>query len=80
MGSIEFAGEIRINSTKSNGPGIHYRANDKLLDSIYLNYDNTKNHIIYESSKDNSIGIASFTSVLEEKTTKRLYSFGRYRG
>ncbi|PGW36743.1 hypothetical protein [Bacillus thuringiensis] len=73
-GFIKSTDKIRIKSIKSNEPGVHYWARDTLLDSIYLNYDNTIDHMIYGSSEDNSIGLGSFS------TAKLFYNFWEYKG
>ncbi|PGW38500.1 hypothetical protein [Bacillus thuringiensis] len=81
-GFIESTDEIRIKSTKANEPGVHYWASDKLLDSIYLNYDNTVDHIIYGSSEDNSIGIGSFKkgAVMIDGQAMGMFNFKEYKG
>ncbi|MBG0969282.1 hypothetical protein [Bacillus sp. SRB3LM] len=79
-GFIESNDEIRIKSTKANEPGVQYWARDALFDSIYLNYDNTIDHIIYGSSEDNSIGLGSFMTGLDPNTGKMFYNFLEYKG
>ncbi|MBG0969239.1 hypothetical protein [Bacillus sp. SRB3LM] len=64
-GCIESTDEIRIKFTNATKPGMNYWAYDPLLNSIYLNYSNRADHVIYGSSEDNSIGIGMFRNVLD---------------
>ncbi|WP_196477885.1 hypothetical protein [Bacillus sp. SRB3LM] len=80
-GFIESTDEIRIKSTQSSKSGLHYWARDTLLDSIYLSYDNTTDHIIYGSSEDNSIGIGSIQKEINESSIGlELFDFNEYHG
>ncbi|PGW44454.1 hypothetical protein [Bacillus thuringiensis] len=81
-GFIEFNDEIRIKSTKSNELGVQYWAYDTLFGSIYLNYDDTVDHIIYASSEDNSIGIGSFKkgTAMVNSQTMEVFNFREYTG
>ncbi|PGW36744.1 hypothetical protein [Bacillus thuringiensis] len=81
-GFIESMDKIRIKSTKSNEPGVHYWARDTLFESVYLNYDNTTDHIVYGSSEDNSIGLGSFKkgmTVINERAVA-VFDFSEYNG
>ncbi|PGW36742.1 hypothetical protein [Bacillus thuringiensis] len=81
-GFIKSTDAIRIKSTNMNEPGVHYWTYDTLLNSIYLNYDNSTNHIIYGSSEDNSVGLGSFmqgSSVINEGPIAEL-TFIEYNG
>ena len=68
-GFIESTNEVRIKSTKANKPGVHYWASDPLFNSIYLNYSNSADHVIYGSPEDNSIGLGSTVKGVHESAT-----------
>ncbi|ANS52225.1 hypothetical protein BT246_69340 (plasmid) [Bacillus thuringiensis] len=80
-GFIESTDKIRIKSTKANKADMNYWAYDPLLNSIFLNYRNSADHVMYGSSEDNSIGIGRFINMLDASNINRMkYLFYEYQG
>ncbi|MHB0803250.1 hypothetical protein PVK73_28150 [Bacillus thuringiensis] len=57
-GFIQSGDWMRIKSTKANS-GSQYWTFDRVLSSVYLNYDTSTEHKMYGSSADYSIGIGT---------------------